>query len=198
MTATVRTLPPSNYTITPRTSENTANSASESDMGTCALAEPINIDIDASVNIDGQGNTVMLPERMPLEMLRQSSGDEVMADNFPGKTTQLVEGILDALESSGMIQGNDDRTRRHLHININTSVNLGGENNLICSAEDKATLSERQGTCTAEVEAAKRKRSISPDGKDAPVTPESSKGATTGRQRKGRRTTVAEILHPAT
>ena len=118
MTATVPHFPPPNYTITPGASENTASSTSDSDMGTCALAEPINIDIDASVNIDGQGNTVMLPKHMPLQMLRQSSGDEVMIDIFPGKTEQIVEGILEALESSGMIQGNDDRTRRHLYINI--------------------------------------------------------------------------------
>ena len=97
-------------------------------------AAPIRINIDASIHVEGQANTIVLPSgarssqaagrRTPAEQAQQMLG---------ARGERLASMVLFTLKSARFIGGEGDHMYRPLDIQINASVGIKGEKNVICA-----------------------------------------------------------------
>lgn len=84
----------------------------------------ITIKVDASVHIQGQGTTIMLPAA------NTSSGQPRTSKSEHGRAATLPGTILAALRDAGMV-GESDEKQRPLGLQVNASVNIKGGQNVI-------------------------------------------------------------------
>lgn len=135
-------VPPPSYTAMPVTTADfhayaTDDEDDEDDRDYMVPPAPIVVRIDASVKIEGQGNTIVLPPTKPPSAQTPVSADRPNQTGHP-QAERLTAAVLAALTSAGIVECTE-RRQRPLEVHVNASVNIKGEKNVICAGVPKVT-----------------------------------------------------------
>ncbi|KAJ5665631.1 uncharacterized protein N7477_008079 [Penicillium maclennaniae] len=131
-------------------------------------AVPITINIDSSIDIFGNNNTVMLPSRAapPISTTPSPSTDsENFGSSTPSASQQnrvakfgsMAAVIIAALEKAGGLTDDLGRTRP-IHISINSGIKIDGKSNTICN---RYTQLRRSFTYSSSVAVGEKRRAVS-------------------------------------
>ena len=125
-------IPPPSYSAMPGANETFhAYEVDDYDDDGCHGPSPIVIKINASVQINGQGNTLIMPSTSTSS--RTSSllaAQTAQASN--GRAEKLTRTVLAALKDAALLEDVEQR-QRPLEVHVDASVNVIGEKNLICA-----------------------------------------------------------------
>lgn len=144
-----------------------AQTAPEVSSGSNASAElcledesPVTINIDASINVVGNGNTIIIPTAGqasssqptatgPMPSPTATSTPEGSVPSTPGadattilqsaqkprqaKLTEMAVSIISALQDSGRLEQREPGGAEPIEININTAWKIKGDRNVICA-----------------------------------------------------------------
>lgn len=116
------------------------------DEGLEAQLAPITIKIDASINVEGEANTVVMPpspSRSPSSSEAPSLPSSA-ANSTPAmspqqlhqrqktKSAMLAQTIISTLQSSGALEDSESGKQRPLDVSVNAGVNIKGCRNVVC------------------------------------------------------------------
>jgi hypothetical protein len=136
-------VPPPSYTLMPITTNESFHAygtEAEDDEEDCLTPPaPIAVHIDASIKIEGQGNTIVLPP--PPSTVSGQAGPGGPAPAAHARAERLASTILTALRGVGVVgrgggvSGDlpEARGQRPLELHVNASVSVNGERNVICA-----------------------------------------------------------------
>jgi hypothetical protein len=147
-------VPPPSYTLMPVTDGNwnayTTDEEEDEDECLTPLA-PITIHIDASIRVDGQANTVILPPTNPTfsGLSPGAPGPGRTARAGQARAERLTSTILAALKEAGVVGADSGRGQRPLELHVNASVHVNGEKNVICAGTPRA--GRKDGSALQEV-----------------------------------------------
>jgi hypothetical protein len=128
-------------------SEESLENTDENDEGLDIA--PISVKIDTSINIDGQGNTIVIPTSVAAgaEEFQSSSAAAIpTATSLPlqqpqlqrhVKSAQLASTIIAALKTSGALQEKDTGRLRPIEIIVNSGIHIKGSKNILCACARK-------------------------------------------------------------
>ncbi|KAL2000146.1 hypothetical protein VTN02DRAFT_3485 [Thermoascus thermophilus] len=126
-----------------------------------ATVVPITIKIDASINIVGHGNTVVIPSgsasgvsstragtttgsmtaasQTPSSSQTQSiEPQQQLLQHRQARLTQLATSVIDALSASRLLEDRAPGRCRPIELTINTGIRIQGSRNVVCaSAPDR-------------------------------------------------------------
>lgn len=116
----------------------------EDDDDSLSPLGPITIHVDASITIDGQSNTIVLPptnNANTAPSAQSSAGPmsqcRTTAPARNARAESLTSTIMTALTDAGVMGGGEGeepgRRQRPLELHVNASVNVKGERNAICA-----------------------------------------------------------------
>ena len=131
-------VPPPSYTAMPAANETFhAYEVEDYDDDGIPTPSPIIIKITASVQIQGQGNTIVLPPsnaptRLPPNLAART------AQAGLGRAEKLTRTVLTALRDAGLLEDAEKR-QRPLELHVDASVNVNGEKNVICAGIPRIT-----------------------------------------------------------
>jgi hypothetical protein len=139
--------PPPSYTLMPVTSNESfhAYGTDDEDDDDCVTPlAPITLHIDASIRIDGQANTIILPPPTTTTTTTTTNSafspqSSSTAQAGHALAERLTHTILTALKDAGVVgygRGgtfSERRAQRPLELHVNASVNVNGEKNVICA-----------------------------------------------------------------
>lgn len=156
--------PPPSYTLLPIAANNPfhdyATDADEDEDDCLAPLAPITVQVDAGIRIDGQANTAILP---PCPTTNSTaSGQAGLARTVQAchaYPERLVSTVLTALRDAGVVGGSngggghhpEHRAQRPLEVNVNASLSITGEKNVICAGTLRG--GKRDGNVTASTSA---------------------------------------------
>lgn len=122
----------------------------ETDDGLEAQLAPISVKIDASINVDGEANTVVMPP-FPSSATSPSSpsssstsSDSSSSCSTPQqplhqlqqrqrtKSAMIAQTIISTLQSSGALEDTASGKQRPLDVCVNAGVNIRGARNVVC------------------------------------------------------------------
>jgi hypothetical protein len=135
-------VPPPSYTLMPVTTHESFHAYAtdeEDDEEDCLTPlAPIAVHIDASIRIEGQGNTILLPPTHSTVSGQAGPGRPAPAAH--ARAERLTGAILTALRDAGVVGGGggvgdlpEARGQRPLELHVNASVSVNGERNVICA-----------------------------------------------------------------
>ncbi|KAK2797826.1 hypothetical protein FQN50_009070 [Emmonsiellopsis sp. PD_5] len=126
----------------------------EDDDDEATSLAPIMIKVDTSIEIEGQGNTIVIPtsnggmgmagdeatsaptstssspapsSSSPLQQLQQLQQQRQV------KSAQLASTIIAALKSSGVLEDKESRRQRPIEVNVNAGIRIRGDRNVVCA-----------------------------------------------------------------
>ncbi|OJD26498.1 hypothetical protein ACJ73_02123 [Blastomyces percursus] len=125
---------------------------------------PITIKIDTSIDIEGQGNTFVIPTSIgasaseephtstststsPLSSpsssrssLRTTGGNsplQQLQQQRQVKSAQLASTIISALKAAGVMDDKELGTQRPVEVNVSSGIRIRGDRNVVCAAIPK-------------------------------------------------------------
>ncbi len=125
-------VPPPSYSTMPEANETFhAYEVDDYDDDGCPAPSPILIKINVSIQINGQGNTVVMP---PTSVSSEPSSTVAArtAQARNGKAEKLTRTVLAALRDAALLEDAEKR-QRPLELHVDASVNVTGEKNVICA-----------------------------------------------------------------
>ncbi|KAK2760968.1 hypothetical protein FQN54_002210 [Arachnomyces sp. PD_36] len=141
----------SNPSSVPINEETFGSFDDEIDDGAETQLAPITIKIDASINVDGEGNTIVIPPSPSATPGASGSGapsgpQQSNSDPSPRsaiplqqlqqqqktKSALLAQTIISTLQSSGALEDSESGKQRPLDISVNAGVNIKGCKNVVC------------------------------------------------------------------
>ncbi|CAG7928415.1 unnamed protein product [Penicillium olsonii] len=160
---TTTTLPPPPYTLSvSRPTGTSVMTVDQLDPGDSYYPEestPIIIQIDNSVNVTGNGNTIMLPASGPHTPANESRSSPQMGP--------LAGVIIGALSRASALR-DDSGAARPINITVNSGIRVHGENNVVSR---RTTKPEAESTNTRGSEKIAQKRRASSE----PIPPEAQR-----------------------
>ncbi|KAI5293356.1 hypothetical protein KEM55_007148 [Ascosphaera atra] len=150
---------------------------------------PVSILVDTAIDIDGQGNTVVLPLPLTGPSLEEKRASRSASPQSPqqdsheepeqgaqaqqearsnlqtfqqhrqAKSAQLMSAIITALENSGILTDKENGRRRPIEIQVNAGLRVRGERNVVCAGMPKVV----PGSAAAAAAAAAQDRGQSVD-----------------------------------
>ena len=143
-TATVP--PPPAYSMTSNGNA-VADTTHEENDDVWSTPAPISIQIDASVSITGNHNTIVLPPCLfaPSSTTNLDLAPDRQAVVVQGRAECLTATLLRDLKESGLISSDVfDNQSWPLNIRVNASTSIKGERNVICAGVPKKAKDEQQ------------------------------------------------------
>jgi hypothetical protein len=139
--------PPYVWTSAIPINDQTLGNTDEDDEGLDVA--PISVKIDTSINMDGQGNTIVIPTSIGAEVEEFQSPSAAAiptATSLPlqqlrlqrqVKSAQLASTIIAALKTSGALQEKNTGTLRPIEIIVNSGIHIKGSKNILCACARK-------------------------------------------------------------
>ncbi|EEH37050.1 hypothetical protein PAAG_07468 [Paracoccidioides lutzii Pb01] len=112
---------------------------------------PIIIKIDTSIDIEGQGNTIVIPTS-----IGRSTAEEAPSIIFPSssqtsekcllqqlqkqrqfKSAQLASTIISALKTSGVLDDRETGKQQPVEVNVSSGIRIRGDRNVVCAGVPK-------------------------------------------------------------
>ncbi|KLJ13866.1 hypothetical protein EMPG_11210 [Blastomyces silverae] len=124
---------------------------------------PITIKIDTSIDIEGQGNTIVIPTSIgasaseehhsstststsPSSSPSHSSSLPAVSGNSPlqqlqqqrqVKSAQLASTIISALKAAGIMDDKESGRQRPVEVNVSSGIRIRGDRNVVCAGVPK-------------------------------------------------------------
>lgn len=132
-----------------------------------ATITPITIKIDASINIVGHGNTVVIPSGSSSGVSSTGAGttgsmtaasqttsfqtqsvepQQQLLQHRQARLTQLATSIIDALSTSRLLEDRAHGRCRPIELNINTGIRIQGSRNVVCAGAPDRTANRMAKT----------------------------------------------------
>jgi hypothetical protein len=153
------------YTLLPITANDPfhdyATDADEDEEDCLAPLAPITVHVDASIRIDGQANTVILP---PCPTTNSTASGQAglarTAQAGHARPERFAGTVLTALRDAGVVGDGsgggghhpEHRAQGPLEVNVNASLSITGEKNVICAGTLRGGR-RRDGNVTASTSA---------------------------------------------
>ena len=138
-------MPPPTYSAMPEDNETFhAYEVDDYNDDGCAAPSPIVIKINASIYINGQSNTVVMP---PTNVSAGSSSTLATraAQASNGRAERLTRTVLAALKDAALLE-DAERRQRPLELHVDASVRVAGEKNMICAGISRTAQDSAQST----------------------------------------------------
>ncbi|OAX78539.1 hypothetical protein ACJ72_07153 [Emergomyces africanus] len=122
----------------PATVEDSFTDVIDDDDEDGAPMTPVIIKIDTSIDIDGQGNTIIIPTSIAALASEEpatggNSPIQQLPQNRQVKSAQLTSTIIAALKGSGILDDEETGRQRPLEINVRSGMRIRGDRNVMCA-----------------------------------------------------------------
>ncbi|PGH08245.1 hypothetical protein AJ79_06031 [Helicocarpus griseus UAMH5409] len=111
----------------------------------CAPMTPITIKVDTSIDIEGQGNTIVIPtsigatssEEASTSTSSQTSPLQQLQQQRQAKSAQMASTIISALKASGVLDDRETGRQRPVEVMVNSGIRIRGVRNVVCAGVPK-------------------------------------------------------------
>ncbi|EEH17112.1 hypothetical protein PABG_07199 [Paracoccidioides brasiliensis Pb03] len=147
-------VPPPPYTVSTvptLTDDSLADIVDDEDEEETPSMAPIIIKIDTSIDIEGQGNTIVIPTS-----IGRSTAEQAPSITFPSssqtseksllqqlqkqrqfKSAQLASTIISALKASGVLDDRETGKQQPVEVNVSSGIRIRGDRNVVCAGVPK-------------------------------------------------------------
>lgn len=117
----------------------------EEDVEQQSAPAPITINIDASLKIEGHGNTVVVPSGMasPTSPTTPTGTQATSQQAQALRADRITTTVLAALKASGVLDTQNGAGQRPVEISVNAGIVVKGSKNVICAGGVVSKLVKR-------------------------------------------------------